>query len=249
MIWGFLPPGVLVAPLRSWHAAPSRDETVPLASYQRPADWGHVSARLSVNKCSSLPSPSLGLFALSLSSASCLSHLTLWLSIPLVSSLLCCQTLLLFFPSLFLDCLTDFICSLVLFLLNNPLFLCLLFLALSETLQPVWLAGLMSDVALTVSLEWGEANADQSFIIASEETTLTNHSTSRLLSERDSKSLQFHNSTQQKSHSELCQKTFCQKIISPHHLFHELADIYSLNTSRAPQARVSQELQGIGFNC
>lgn len=51
MFWGFLPPGVPVALLRWWHAAPSRDETVLLASYQRPADWGHVSAHLSVNNC------------------------------------------------------------------------------------------------------------------------------------------------------------------------------------------------------
>ncbi len=123
MIWGFLPPGVLVAPLRSWHAAPSRDETVLLASYQRPADWGHVSARLSVNNCSALPS--LGLFTLSPSSASCLSHLALWPSIPLVSSTLQPNSFA-FFSSHFLDCLRGFGCSLVLFLLNNLLnFLCL----------------------------------------------------------------------------------------------------------------------------
>lgn len=53
MNWSFELPGVLVAPR---HAAPSPDETVLLASPQRPAGCSHVSACLSVNNCRSLPS-------------------------------------------------------------------------------------------------------------------------------------------------------------------------------------------------
>lgn len=65
MKWSFLLPGVLVALHGLWHAAPSRDETVLLASSQRPADCSHVSACLSVNNCRSLPSSSLLFFPLS----------------------------------------------------------------------------------------------------------------------------------------------------------------------------------------
>lgn len=175
MIWGFLPPGVLVALLRSWHAAPSRDETVLLASYQRPADRGHVSARLSVNNCSSLP------FLLLLRHLLPVSHiLHSWLSVLLVFSLLCNQTIA-FSP---LDCLSGFHFSLVLFF-NNPLVLCLLFLALTETPQPGWLVQLMSDTA-TSSVSWMSGSKCWP---TPKETTLTNHSTNTILSERDSKSL------------------------------------------------------------
>lgn len=78
MKWSFLLPGVLVALLGLWHAAPSRDETVLLASSQRPADCSHVSACLSVNNCRSLPSSSLLFFFSSptLSSVICSSSRT-----------------------------------------------------------------------------------------------------------------------------------------------------------------------------
>lgn len=201
MIWGFLLPGVLVALLRSWHAAPSRDETVLLASYQRPADWGHVSARLSVNNCSSLPSSSLGSFY-SFSVSRFLSLTSRTLSIPLVSSVLLRFT---FFPSfIWLPSWISF--SLLCSSSSPTLCLCLFFLALADTLQSGWLVQLISNSALPVSHEWGEANADQSFIIPPKGTTLTNHSTSRLLSGQDWKRLQLQNPTRQNSHSELCQR-------------------------------------------
>lgn len=99
-----------------------------LASYQRPADWSHVSARLSVNKRSPLPSPSLGLFTLSPSSASCLPHLALRLSVLLIPVLLWNQVLLLCFLiclifTLSLHCLRRCHCSFWEFLLSYPLFL------------------------------------------------------------------------------------------------------------------------------
>lgn len=102
-----------------------------LASYQRPADWSHVSARLSVNKRSPLPSPSLGLFTLSPSSASCLPHLALRLSVRLIAVLLWNQVLLLCFLiclifTLSLHCLRRCHCSFWEFLLSYPHFLSLL---------------------------------------------------------------------------------------------------------------------------
>lgn len=62
MSWSFLLPGVPLALLGLWHAAPSRDETVLLASSQRPADCSHVSACLSVNNCRPLAAFTLTAF-------------------------------------------------------------------------------------------------------------------------------------------------------------------------------------------
>lgn len=157
MIWDFLPPGVLVALLRSWHAAPSRDETVLLASYQRPTDWGHVSARLSVNNCSSPPLAfALSFYSFSIICSLSLTSRTLWISVHRFSTLQPNS----FFPHLFLSFLWGFYFSSS--SLKTLCFCSRLFLAAAETLQPGWLVQLMSDTAPPVCHEWGEANADPS---------------------------------------------------------------------------------------
>lgn len=138
MIWGFLPPGFLVALLRSWHATPYRDETVLLASYQRPAD-----SMQSPCVCS-LVCEKLFLAAFRLHSAFLLflihqflvfhiSHSDCRIIYPPLRK----QTLLFFSPWF-----PFWIFGLgkpVPLLLNN-----LLFLALAETLQPGWLVQLLS---------------------------------------------------------------------------------------------------------
>lgn len=146
-----------------------------LASYQRPADWSHVSARLSVNKRSPLPSPSLGLFTLSPSSASCLPHLALRLSVLLIPVLLWNQVLLLCFLiclifTLSLHCLRRCHCSFWEFLLSYPLFLSFLLPALCWDPAAIMM---MRDSVLPGSREWGEANADKPCIITPKEMTLT----------------------------------------------------------------------------
>lgn len=100
MNWWLLP-DVPVALLGLWHAAPSRDETLLLASSQCPADGSHVSACLSVNNCCSLPSSSLSFF--SLFSIICLLSRTcpLWLAIPPLSTPLSNTPFLSCFSSVF----------------------------------------------------------------------------------------------------------------------------------------------------
>lgn len=167
----------------------------PLGFLPTPCRLSHVSARLSVNNCSSLPSPLLWLFALSPSSASCLSHLALYKQTPLFFS----------FPWLPLwvsVSLWRF------FLSNNPLFLYLLFLTLAETPQPRWLVQLMSDAALPVSHEWGEASWPIIHHNTIMETALTNHSTSRLFSEQNLKSLSYI-TQRHKIHTQRCVNSSC----------------------------------------
>lgn len=206
----FCCPGVLVLLLRSWHAAPSRDETVPLASYQRPADWGHVSARLSVNNCSSLPSPLLCLFTLSPSSASCLPHLALWLSIPLVSSLLKTNS---FVRLISLIAFVGLIFHFGAFPPEQPS-LSVSSLSHSRRDPAARMTSPVDEQQRASSVSWMRRSKCRPTIHHNTEGNNSNHSTSRLLSEQNLKSLRLHNSTLQNSHSELCQREmFCQKII------------------------------------
>lgn len=145
-------------------------------------------------------SPSLGSFY-SFSVSCFLSLTSRTLSILLVSSVPCNQTLALFlFYSI---AVMDFMFSFVLILLNNPL-------SVSFLSRSCWHPAVRmtspADERPSASSEWGEINADQSFIIPPKGATLSNHSTSRLLSGQHWKSLQFQNSTRQNSHSELCQR-------------------------------------------
>lgn len=116
-----------------------------------------------------------------------------------------------FYLSLFLDflwVLSGF------FFLNNSLFLSLLLLALTETLQLGWLVRSMIDTTLPATHEWKEANADRSFIITPKKTTLS-LLTIQPTDCSQNKTPNHSFITPQNSHSELCQQKsgviFCQK--------------------------------------
>lgn len=114
-------------------------------------------------------------FTLSPSSASCLPHLALRLSVLLIPVLLWNQVLLLCFLiclifTLSLHCLRRCHCSFWEFLLSYPLFLSFLLPALCWDPAAIMM---MRDSVLPGSREWGEANADKPCIITPKEMTLT----------------------------------------------------------------------------